>query len=67
MDDLNGSVCLSQYLVKITYSNKPECWDLQARANSVDLDQTPQNAESDQGLRSLPLIQPSTGRKMDFV
>ena len=29
---------------------------IQARANSVDPDQTPQNAPSDQGLHSLPLI-----------
>ena len=31
--------------------------DKQARANSVDPDQTPQNAASNQGLHCLPLIQ----------
>ena len=35
----------------------PKCSDRQARANSVDPDQTPQNAASDQGLHCLPLLQ----------
>ena len=32
-------------------------WDRQARANSVDPDQMPQNVASDQSLHCLPLIQ----------
>ena len=31
--------------------------DIQARANMLDPDQTPQNAASDQGLHCLPLTQ----------
>ena len=34
----------------------PTISDRQAQANSVDLDQTPQNAASDLGLHCLPLI-----------
>ena len=48
----------------------PKCWDRQAWANSVDLNQMPQNAASDQGLQCLPLtqqfIKKSTGSEMDF-
>ena len=39
------------YLPKVPYSDK------QALANSVDPDQMPQNAESDQGLHCFPVIQ----------
>ena len=35
----------------------PKYWNRQSWANSVDPDQTPQNAASDQGLHCLPLIQ----------
>ena len=47
--------------------------DRQTLANSVDPDQTPQNATSDQGLHFLPLIQQFailrklTGSKMDLL
>ena len=40
-----------------TYRSDPKYWDRQAWANCVDLDQTPQNAASDQGLHCLPLLQ----------
>ena len=40
-----------------SYHNNPEYWDRQAWANSVDPDQTPQNAPSDQDLHYIPLIQ----------
>ena len=39
------------------YHNDPKYWDTHAQANSVDPDQTLQNAASDQGLHCLPLIQ----------
>ena len=39
------------------YRNYSKFWDRQAWPNSVDPDQTPQNAASDQGLHCLPLIQ----------
>ena len=39
------------------YHNDPKYWNRQARGNSVDPDQKPQNAFSDQGLHCLPLIQ----------
>ena len=39
------------------YRNKPKYWDRQAYANSVDPDQTPLNAASDQGLHCLLLVQ----------
>ena len=39
------------------YRNILKYWDRQAWANSVDPDQTPQNAASDQGLHFLPFIQ----------
>ena len=44
--------------------------DGQARANSVDPDQTPQNAASDQGLHCWPLTQQfytHSGSKMDLL
>ena len=40
-----------------TYHKNPKYWDRQACANSVDPDQMPQNAASDQGLHCLPLVQ----------
>ena len=56
--------------MKILGSNNPKYWDSQAWANSVDPDQMPQNAESDQGLHCLPLIQQYfktlVGSKIDF-
>ena len=39
------------------YPNNHKYFDRQAWANSVDPDQTPQNAASDQGLRCLSLNQ----------
>ena len=39
------------------YDSYPKYWARQAFANSVDPDQTPQNAASDQGLHCLPYIQ----------
>ena len=39
------------------YGIYPKYWDRQARANSVDPDQMPQNTVSDQGLSCLLLIQ----------
>ena len=44
-------------LMHLKYHNNPKYWDRQAWANSVDPDQMPQNATSDQGLHWLPLIQ----------
>ena len=45
-------------------------WDRQAWANSVDPDQTPQNAASDQGLHCLPhvqkLLDTSIGSEMEL-
>ena len=47
--------------VKVSYVrkcyNNPKCWYRHAKANSVDPDQMPQNAPSDQGLHCWPLIQ----------
>ena len=40
-----------------SYHNNPKYWDRRASANSVDPDQMPQNAASDQGLHCLSLIQ----------
>ena len=40
----------------VMYRNSPNYWDRQALANSVDPDQTSQNAASDQGLHCLPLV-----------
>ena len=40
----------------LIYHNYLMYWDRQACANSVDPDQTPQNAVSDQGLNCLPQI-----------
>ena len=45
------------YHMKTVYRNNPKYWDRQVLANSVDPDQMPQNAASDQGLHNLPLIQ----------
>ena len=42
---------------KSAYHNNLKYWDRQACANSVDPDQMPQNAASEQGLHCLPLIQ----------
>ena len=39
-------------MIKLPYSIKRQAW-----ANSIDPDQTPQNAASDQGLHCKPLIQ----------
>ena len=39
------------------YCIYPKYWDRRACADSVDPDQMPQNAASDQGLHCLPLIQ----------
>ena len=39
------------------YRNNSKYWERQARANSIDQDQTPRDAASDQGLHSLPLVQ----------
>ena len=44
-------IVLPYYRTYSTYSER------QAKANSVDLDQTPQNAASDQDLHCLPLTQ----------
>ena len=41
----------------LIYRNNPKYWDRQAFANSVDPDQMPQNAASDQGLVCLSYIQ----------
>ena len=43
--------------MKRKHRNNPKYWDRQAWTNSVDPDQTPQNAASDQGLHCLPLVQ----------
>ena len=54
-------------LLKLSYCT---CSDRQAWANSVDPDQTPRSAASDQGLHCLPLIQQFyifTGSKMDLL
>ena len=55
----------------IMYHNNPEYWDRQTWANSVDPDQTLQNATSDQGLHCLSLIQlfldTSTGCQMELL
>ena len=45
------------YLVLNSVAKNIPYWDRQACANSVDPDQTPQNAASDLGLHCLPLIQ----------
>ena len=50
-EDFSGGLMWSYYRTYSTYSVR------QAWANSVDPDQTPQNAASDQGLHCLPLIQ----------
>ena len=47
-----------------TYFNNPTYWNKQAWANSVDQDQTPQNAASDQGLHCLPLSQAVFGHDL---
>ena len=47
------------------YSIYPKYSDRQARANSVDSDQTPRNAASDQGIRYLP-IDISIGNEIIF-
>ena len=41
----------------VIYRHNPKYCDIQASANSVDPDQTPQKAASDQGLNCLPLTQ----------
>ena len=46
-----------EWLMFYDYCSNPKFWDRQTLANSVDLDQTPQNAASDQGLHCLQLIQ----------
>ena len=40
--------------VFMQYHNNPMYWNREAFANSVDPDQMPQNATSDQGLHYLP-------------
>ena len=56
--------------MKKKYHLNPKYSDKQAWANSVDPDQTPQNAASDQGLHGLQLIQQSldapTRSQMNF-
>ena len=57
MEQYNGSLGnLGKLLYYRTYRT---CSDRQAWANSVDPDETPQNAASHQGLYCLPLIQQS--------
>ena len=51
------TVLLILKMCNIVYRNNPGYWDRQAFANSVDPDQTPQYAASDQGLHCLPYIQ----------
>ena len=41
---------------KEKYHNNPKSWDRQVFANSVDPDQMPHFAASDQGLHCLPYI-----------
>ena len=41
----------------INYRNNPKYLDILARSNSLDPDQTPQNAASDQGRHCLPFVQ----------
>ena len=51
------------------YHNNPKYWDKKAFANSVDPDQMPQNAASDQGLHYLPyrnILDTSRGSTMDY-
>ena len=54
------NICFGGELRKIViliYCNNPKYWDRRAFANSVDPDQMPQNAASDQGLHCLPYMQ----------
>ena len=44
-------------MVYLDYHIDPKYWARHAWANSVDPDQTPQSAASDQGLHCLPIIQ----------
>ena len=44
---------------------EPNYWDINARTNSVDPDQTPHNAASDQGLHCFPLTQQFLGTWME--
>ena len=48
---------LNLFYSHTTYGKNPKYWYKRAWANSVDPDQTPQNAASDQSLHCLPLIQ----------
>ena len=56
-------VCLTQvYYVDLRYSGR------QARANSIDPDQMPRSAASDQGQHCLPLIEEfQDTQKMDLL
>ena len=59
----------SAYKLIRYYHNNPKYWDRQAWVNSVDPDQMPQNAASDQGLHRLPLttiLDTLAGSKIDF-
>ena len=51
-----GSIFEGQIYLRSIYRNNPKYWDRKAFVNSVDPDQTPQNAASDQGLHCLPYI-----------
>ena len=54
----------------VNYRNNPKYWDRQAYANSVDPDQTPQNAASDRVCtvcHSSSNILDATGSKIDFL
>ena len=52
-------VVVLQLLFSCLYANRifPKYAETKSLANSVDPDQTPQNAASDQGLHCLPVIQ----------
>ena len=52
----NHNICFHAEIGKTVYSNNPKYWDRQAWANSVDPDQMPHSAASDQGLHFLPLV-----------
>ena len=51
------SFCLNTKGTVIAFSNNPKYWERNTFANSVDPDQMPQNAASDQGLHCLSYIQ----------
>ena len=63
-------VSLAISILSFNYRNNPKYWDRQSLAISVDPDQTPQHAASDQGLYCLPFmgifVDTSTGSKLDL-